>query len=40
MKMTKRIKEALNYFNINLIDHIIIGPDRYYSFSDEHISDL
>lgn len=40
IKMTEKLKKALHYFNINLIDHIIIGLDRYYSFSDEHATDL
>lgn len=32
MKLTKRIKEAGELLNICLIDHIIIGRDRYLSF--------
>lgn len=30
--VTKKIKETGELMNINLIDHIIIGKDKYYSF--------
>jgi len=33
--LTKRLKEAAALMNINLLDHIIIGDERYYSFADE-----
>ena len=33
--LTKKIKEALNFFDIKLLDHIIIGEGKYYSFGDE-----
>ena len=33
--LTKRLKEAAALLNINLLDHIIIGDDRHYSFADE-----
>lgn len=33
--LTKRLKEAAALLNINLLDHIIIGEDRHYSFADE-----
>ena len=32
---TERIKEAGKLLKINLIDHIIIGNGRYYSFREE-----
>lgn len=32
---TKKLKDALNICDINLIDHIVIGDDNYYSFSEE-----
>ena len=36
---TGGLKKALDLFNINLLDHIIIGEDgSYYSFADERVS--
>jgi DNA repair protein RadC len=33
--ITKKLKEALKMFEIALLDHIIVGDRKYYSFSDE-----
>ncbi len=33
--LTKRMKEAASLMNIKLLDHLIIGSERYYSFTDE-----
>ncbi len=33
--LTKRLKEAAALMNINLLDHIIIGNDSYFSFADQ-----
>jgi DNA repair protein RadC len=33
--VTHKLKEASKYLDINLIDHIIIGENNYYSFADE-----
>lgn len=33
--LTKRLKEAAALLNINLLDHIIIGNETYFSFADE-----
>lgn len=33
--ITKKLKEALKLFEITLLDHVIIGDRRYYSFSDD-----
>lgn len=34
--LTAKIKDACKYFDISLLDHLIIAPDRkYYSFADE-----
>ncbi|MCE3226084.1 MAG: radC [Bacteroidetes bacterium] len=33
--ITKRIREALQLFDIALLDHIIVGDQDYYSFADE-----
>ena len=33
--ITKKLKEALKMFDISLLDHLIIGDMKYYSFSDD-----
>jgi DNA repair protein RadC len=33
--LTNRIKEGANYLDIKLLDHIIVGPQGYFSFADE-----
>lgn len=35
-KITLQIKEAAKFFDINLIDHLILGND-YFSFADENL---
>lgn len=35
IKITKNIKEAGRVMDINLLDHIIIADERYFSFNDE-----
>lgn len=35
VEITKKIKEALKLFDITLFDHLIIGDQSYYSFTDE-----
>jgi len=35
--ITKKLKEACTIFDINVIDHIIIGDMAYFSFADEGI---
>ena len=35
INLTKKIKQATDLLNIRLIDHVIIGHDKYYSFADE-----
>lgn len=35
--VTKRIKEALNTIDILVLDHIIVGGDNYFSFTQEGI---
>lgn len=37
LELTKRLKEAAKLMEISLLDHLIITPDRYYSFADEGI---
>lgn len=34
-KLTAKIKEGLKLLDIHLLDHLIIGENNYYSFSDE-----
>lgn len=36
-ELTKKIKEAAKYFDINVMDHIIVSESGYYSFADEGI---
>ena len=36
-QITQKIKEGCKYFDIRLIDHIILTEDGYYSFNDEGI---
>lgn len=35
IKITQRLKEIASFIDINLIDHIIVGENAYYSFADE-----
>jgi DNA repair protein RadC len=35
LDLTKRLKEAGNFLNISVLDHIIITSEAYYSFADE-----
>ena len=35
--LTRKIKEAAGYFDINLLDHIIVSNEGYYSFADQGI---
>lgn len=35
IKLTRQIKDAGNLLQIPLLDHIIFGGDKYYSFADE-----
>lgn len=35
--ITKKIKYGVKYFDIQLLDHIIIGDENYFSFTDEGI---
>ena len=34
-ELTKKINEAAAYFDIKVLDHIIVSEDGYYSFADE-----
>ncbi len=36
-ELTMKIKEAAKYFDIKVLDHIIISEEGYYSFADEGI---
>jgi len=35
--LTNKIKEASNYFDIKVLDHIIVSEEGYYSFADEGV---
>lgn len=37
IEITKKVKDALTYFDIALLDHLIITCDTYYSFADNEI---
>ena len=37
IRLTKKLKDAGAMLDIQVIDHIIIGDDTYYSFADEGI---
>lgn len=37
IELTKKVKEAGNLMDINLLDHLIVGKEGYYSFADEGI---
>jgi len=34
-ELTMKIKEAARYFDIKVLDHLIVGDEGYYSFADE-----
>lgn len=36
-ELTRKIKEAAGYFDIKVIDHIIVSEEGFYSFADEGI---
>lgn len=36
-ELTHKIKQAAKYFDIKVLDHIIVSEDGYYSFADEGI---
>jgi DNA repair protein RadC len=36
-ELTQKIKEASKYFDIKVLDHLIVSEDGYYSFADEGI---
>lgn len=36
-ELTKKIKDAATYFDIKIIDHIIVSEEGFYSFADEGI---
>lgn len=35
IQLTRKVKEAANLFDIQLLDHIIVGEGAYYSFTDQ-----
>jgi DNA repair protein RadC len=37
MKITRKITDAAKLMDISVLDHVIIGNDKYYSFADEGI---
>ena len=37
IKATEKLREALKLFDIELLDHIVIGDGQYYSFADKEV---
>ncbi|MEN8137459.1 MAG: DNA repair protein RadC [Bacteroidota bacterium] len=37
ISLTKKIKEASDILDISLLDHLIMGDDKYFSFADENM---
>ena len=37
IELTKKISDAAKYFDINVLDHLIIGGGSYYSFADDGV---
>jgi len=37
LELTKKLKEAAKLIDIHLLDHLIIGEKKYYSFADEGV---
>jgi len=35
IRLTQNIQKAASLFNINVLDHLIVGENEYYSFADE-----
>lgn len=38
--MTENLKDACKLMDIPLLDHIIVGENRYYSFADDGASQI
>ena len=37
---TQKLKRACSLVDVNLLDHIVVGEDRFFSFADESITNL
>jgi DNA repair protein RadC len=37
INLTKKLKKALGFFDIDLLDHIIVGGNNYFSFADNNL---
>lgn len=40
INLTQKLKKALDFFDISLVDHIVVCDDRYYSFADENVASV
>ncbi|MGX2947008.1 JAB domain-containing protein [Enterococcus alishanensis] len=38
LEFTKRLVECCNLFNIEMLDHFLVGSDRYYSYAENYLS--
>lgn len=39
IKRTKEVKECLELFDVSLVDHIILSENKYYSFTNERVTE-
>jgi DNA repair protein RadC len=39
-QVTERLRRAGELIGIELLDHVVVGAERYYSFADEHLHEL
>ena len=37
IQLTKKLKKAGEFLELNVLDHLIITPDSYFSFADESL---
>jgi len=37
IELTKKVNQALSYFDIKVLDHLILTEDSYYSFADDNL---
>lgn len=40
IEQTEAVRNALKYFDIALMDHIIIGKNQFFSFSDDSVTEV
>lgn len=40
IEQTEKLREALKLFDINLLDHVVMAGDKYFSFTDNDINEI